>query len=127
MTEVGMALSCGLDFADRVDASVGWPLPSVQVRLVDVDNDTVVEPGEELNADGRLREGEIQLRGPTIFSEYWHNPTATATEFADAEVSSKLNHRNSALQKASDLQKAIVEDSALVLTARMHTYGRYRG
>ncbi|VUC35769.1 unnamed protein product, partial [Clonostachys rosea] len=25
--------------------------------------------------------GEIQLRGPTIFKEYWRNPTATAAEF----------------------------------------------
>lgn len=85
MTEVGMALSCGLDFADRVDASVGWPLPSVQVRLVDLETNTVVEPGEELAADGRPREGEVQLRGPTVFSEYWQNPEATASEFVDAE------------------------------------------
>ncbi|KAK5076245.1 hypothetical protein LTR64_006277 [Lithohypha guttulata] len=85
MTEVGMALSCGLDFADRVDASVGWPLPSVEVRLVDVDSGQVIQPGHEKTVDGRFREGEIQLRGPTIFSEYWQNPTATAEEFVDAE------------------------------------------
>ncbi|KKO97527.1 hypothetical protein THAR02_10366 [Trichoderma harzianum] len=81
MTEVGMALSCGLSFADRVDASVGWPLPSVQARLVDVDTAEVILTGQELDAQGRERSGEIQLRGPTIFKEYWRNPAATEKEF----------------------------------------------
>ncbi|KAL7896966.1 acetyl-CoA synthetase-like protein [Trichoderma sp. TUCIM 5745] len=83
MTEVGMALSCGLSFADRVDASVGWPLPSVQARLVDVDTSQVILPGQEIGPDGRERSGEIQLRGPTIFQEYWHNPAATEKEFTN--------------------------------------------
>lgn len=82
MTEVGMALSCGLDPADRVDASVGWPLPGVQARLVDVDTNVVIPEGQEVDeATGRERSGEIQLRGPTIFKEYWRNPSATASEF----------------------------------------------
>ncbi|OAA62198.1 2-succinylbenzoate-CoA ligase [Cordyceps fumosorosea ARSEF 2679] len=89
MTEVGMALSCGLSFADRVDASVGWPLPSVEVRLVDTDTGAVIpQPNNDnndnqLDARGRERAGEIQLRGPTIFREYWRNPDATAREFVD--------------------------------------------
>lgn len=84
MTEVGMALSCGLDFSDRVDASVGWPLPSVEARLVDVDTGDIIKEGEEVNQEtGRERSGEIQLRGPTIFREYWRNPKATASEFVD--------------------------------------------
>lgn len=86
MTEVGMALSCGLDFGDRVDASVGWPLPSVQARLVDMDTGKIIEEGEEIDPEtGRERSGEIQLRGPTIFREYWRNPTATASEFVEGE------------------------------------------
>ncbi|KAL8785794.1 MAG: hypothetical protein Q9213_003172 [Squamulea squamosa] len=85
MTEVGMALSCGLDFADRVDGSVGWPLPFVEARLVDTETGQVIQEGEELTPDGKEREGEIQLRGPTVFKEYWRNPKATAEEFADAE------------------------------------------
>ncbi|CAK7239870.1 MAG: hypothetical protein STHCBS139747_001305 [Sporothrix thermara] len=84
MTEVGMALSCGLEVAHRVDGSVGWPLPSVEARLVDVDTGDVIAPGEEIDSEGRERAGEIQLRGPTIFAEYWRNPTATASEFAAA-------------------------------------------
>ncbi|KAL9618205.1 MAG: hypothetical protein Q9160_007039 [Pyrenula sp. 1 TL-2023] len=85
MTEVGMALSCGLDFADRVDGSVGWPMPSVEARLVDTETGKVIPRDEETDADGKEREGEIQLRGPTIFSEYWRNPKATSDEFVDAD------------------------------------------
>jgi malonyl-CoA/methylmalonyl-CoA synthetase len=85
MTEVGMALSCGLETADRVDGSVGWPLPGVEARLVDVDTHQVIEKGHEKDADGRERVGEIQLRGPTVFAEYWRNPEATAKEFVDSK------------------------------------------
>ena len=86
MTEVGMALSCGLDDTDRIDGSVGWPLPSVEARLVETDDatgaTTIIPPGSETDpSTGKERQGEIQLRGPTIFSEYWRNPTATAKEF----------------------------------------------
>ncbi|TLS27726.1 hypothetical protein PpBr36_00313 [Pyricularia pennisetigena] len=86
MTEVGMALSCGLADADRVDGSVGWPLPSVEARLVDVDSGEVIKPGEEVDAEGRERAGEVQLRGPTIFAEYWRNPEATAKEFVEDDA-----------------------------------------
>ncbi|MCJ1293993.1 hypothetical protein MMC34_005550 [Xylographa carneopallida] len=85
MTEVGMALSCGLDFRDRVDGSVGWPLPFVEARLVDSETHEVIKVGEEVDAEGKEREGEIQLRGPTIFEEYWKNPRATSEEFVEGE------------------------------------------
>ncbi|KAL2136606.1 hypothetical protein VTI74DRAFT_2635 [Chaetomium olivicolor] len=85
MTEVGMAISCGLDVADRVDGSVGWPLPGVEARLVDVDTHQVIDPGQEQDCNGRERVGEIQLRGPTVFAEYWRNPEATAKEFVDSK------------------------------------------
>ena len=85
MTEVGMALSCGLAFKDRVDGSVGWPLPSVQVRLVDTESGELIRPGEELEFSGKDREGEIQLRGPTVFREYWRNEKASLEEFIDTD------------------------------------------
>lgn len=83
MTEVGMALSCGLDYADRVDGSVGWPLPFVEARLVDTETNDVIRDGEEADKEGKEREGEIQLRGPTIFKEYWQNQKATSEEFVE--------------------------------------------
>ena len=85
MTEVGMALSCGLSFTDRVDGSVGWPLPFVEARLVDTETNEIILPGEEKDAKGSEREGEIQLRGPTVFKEYWRNPKATTEEFVQGE------------------------------------------
>ncbi|KAL3427458.1 AMP-binding enzyme [Phlyctema vagabunda] len=85
MTEVGMALSCGLAYGDRVDGSVGWPLPSVQARLVDTETNEVIQPGEEIGKDGKERDGEVQLRGPTIFKEYWRNEEATRKEFVEGE------------------------------------------
>ncbi|KAF7715919.1 NRPS-like protein biosynthetic cluster [Penicillium ucsense] len=85
MTEVGMALSCGLDFADRVDGSVGWPLPSVETRLMDTETNQVIPVGEEQDANGRERVGEIQLRGPTIFREYWGNEKATRESFVRSD------------------------------------------
>ncbi|PWY78074.1 putative AMP-binding enzyme [Aspergillus sclerotioniger CBS 115572] len=85
MTEVGMAISCGLDFADRVDGSVGWPLPFVEARLVDTDTNEVINAGEERDNNGREREGEIQLRGPTIFQEYWANEKATKESIVSGE------------------------------------------
>ncbi|KAF2172254.1 hypothetical protein M409DRAFT_63004 [Zasmidium cellare ATCC 36951] len=83
MTEVGMALSCGLDDIDRIDGSVGWPLPSVEARLVDPDTQEIIKPGEETTSEGKERSGEIQLRGPTIFKGYWRNPEATKKEFTE--------------------------------------------
>ena len=86
MTEVGMALSCGLAFTDRVDGSVGWPLPGVEVRLVDTETSTAIPLGNEIDPNsGKEREGEIQLRGPTVFSEYWRNESATSSEFSPAD------------------------------------------
>lgn len=86
MTEVGMAISCGLDYSDRVESSVGWPLPLVEARLAEKNDETgeetIIAVGDETNpVTGKERQGEIQLRGKTIFTEYWRNPEATKKEF----------------------------------------------
>jgi malonyl-CoA/methylmalonyl-CoA synthetase len=72
MTEIGMALSNPLR-GERVPGSVGRPLPSVEVRLVGEDGEPV--------APGTL--GEIEVRGPSVFLEYWGQPEATRAVFRD--------------------------------------------
>jgi malonyl-CoA/methylmalonyl-CoA synthetase len=71
MTEIGMALSNPL-VGERRAGSVGVPLPGVEVRLVAEDGSAI---GTEDNP------GEIQVRGPCVFREYWDNPVATAASF----------------------------------------------
>ncbi|MEH2408853.1 acyl-CoA synthetase [Nostoc sp.] len=72
MTEIGMALSNSLH-GERRSGYVGKPLPDVEVRLVD-------ESGELVSAG---TPGEIQVKGPGVFLEYWQNPQATAKAFQD--------------------------------------------
>jgi malonyl-CoA/methylmalonyl-CoA synthetase len=72
MTEIGMGLSNSYR-GERYPGSVGVPLPSVEVRLVDDDG------GE--TGDGQP--GEIQVRGPAVFREYWERPDDTAAAFTD--------------------------------------------
>ncbi|AUB37193.1 ACSF3, malonyl-CoA/methylmalonyl-CoA synthetase [Nostoc flagelliforme CCNUN1] len=72
MTEIGMALSNPLH-GERLSGYVGKPLPEVEVRLVD-ENGELVPAGTP---------GEIQVKGPGVFLEYWQNPQATAKAFQD--------------------------------------------
>lgn len=72
MTEIGMALSNPLE-GERVVGHVGAPLPRVEVRLA-------TEHGEP-PAPGRP--GEIHVRGPGVFREYWGRPQATREAFTD--------------------------------------------
>jgi len=84
MTEIGMGLSNPLH-GERVPGHVGTPLPGVEVRLVD-DDAGVVEPGIEGTAvehDIEGIEGEIQVRGPGVFLEYWRRPEETREAFQE--------------------------------------------
>ncbi|HWO89582.1 MAG TPA: acyl-CoA synthetase [Gemmatimonadales bacterium] len=72
MTEIGMALSNPLR-GERRAGSVGLPLPRVEVRLVD-------ETGAPV-AHGTP--GELEVRGPNVFLEYWRRKDATAAAFRD--------------------------------------------
>ncbi|XP_075795967.1 malonate--CoA ligase ACSF3, mitochondrial isoform X1 [Pelodiscus sinensis] len=90
MTEVGMALSNPLHGV-RVPGSVGTPLPGVEVRIATEslrrdgpsyaihaqgdERDTKVTPG----LDGK--EGELFVKGPTVFREYWNRPEETKAAF----------------------------------------------
>ncbi|XP_047645680.1 malonate--CoA ligase ACSF3, mitochondrial isoform X7 [Phacochoerus africanus] len=89
MTEIGMALSNSL--TTRLPGSVGTPLPGVEVRIVSGnlqkdgcpcivhaegnERDTEVTPGFE------EKEGELLVRGPSVFREYWDQPEETRSAF----------------------------------------------
>ncbi len=72
MTEIGMALSNPL-VGERFPGHVGVPLPAVAVRLVDESGAPVPE-GEA---------GELEVRGPAVFREYWQRPDETQAAFRD--------------------------------------------
>lgn len=72
MTEIGMALSNPVD-GERRAGHVGQPLPGIEVRLVD-------EAGSPLEGSAG---GEIQVRGPTVFSTYWEREHETRAAFAE--------------------------------------------
>jgi long-chain acyl-CoA synthetase len=55
----------------RFSATVGLPLPSTDVKLLD-DQDNEVEVGEA---------GEVCAKGPQVMRGYWRNPEATADAF----------------------------------------------
>ncbi|MDE2980121.1 MAG: acyl-CoA synthetase [Gemmatimonadota bacterium] len=72
MTEIGMALSNPLE-GERRAGHVGHPLPGVEVRIVDGD-------GQPVRAGAQ---GEIVIRGPQVFREYWRRPRETDASFRD--------------------------------------------
>lgn len=72
MTEIGMALSNPLH-GERMPGCVGTPLPGVEVRLCS-------ESGE---CFGEGTPGEIEVRGPSVFAEYWNKPEATRESFRE--------------------------------------------
>jgi malonyl-CoA/methylmalonyl-CoA synthetase len=72
MTEIGMALSNPLK-GERRPGFVGTPLPGVEVRRVD-------ENGAAVPDDVP---GEVEVRGPNVFQEYWRKPDATRAAFRD--------------------------------------------
>ena len=72
MTEIGMALSNPLH-GERRPGFVGNPLPGVEVRVVD-------EAARPVS-DGTP--GELEVRGPSVFREYWRRPDETERTFRE--------------------------------------------
>ncbi len=71
MTETGIMLSNPVT-GQRVAGQVGVPLPQVEMRIVDPVTGQPVECGVV---------GELQTRGPHVFSGYWQAPEKTRRSF----------------------------------------------
>jgi malonyl-CoA/methylmalonyl-CoA synthetase len=71
MTEGGMFTSNPYT-GERRGGTVGLPLPGVDLRIVD--DQGAVCPANEV--------GNIQVKGPNVFSGYWHLPEKTREEFS---------------------------------------------
>lgn len=108
MTEIGMALSNTLNedkVKKRLPRFVGQPLPNVQIRITrpENDKDVLLEAHGEFNkglwsneadkesgtvkitpglsSDLEPIQGNLHVKGPGIFTEYWNRPDATRKQF----------------------------------------------
>ncbi|WP_298441603.1 long-chain-fatty-acid--CoA ligase FadD [uncultured Ferrimonas sp.] len=77
LTESSPAASFSPYTSTGFDGTIGLPLPSTQMRLVDeIGNPSA--PGER---------GEIQIKGPQVMAGYWQRPDATAEVLKDGWLS----------------------------------------
>jgi malonyl-CoA/methylmalonyl-CoA synthetase len=72
MTEIGMGISNPYR-GERRAGHIGQALPGVQIRLVNAEGVVTTE-----NVSG-----EIQIKGPNVFQEYWKKPEATKKSFSE--------------------------------------------
>ncbi|MFB6437138.1 acyl-CoA synthetase [Streptomyces sp. NPDC056411] len=105
MTETLMITSVRADGPEAA-GTVGVPLPGVYVRLVD-------DAGRPLEGDDGETVGEIQVRGPNLFTEYLNRPDATAAAFdggwfrtGDMAVRDPSGNYRIVGRKATDLIKS---------------------
>ncbi|XP_067308109.1 malonate--CoA ligase ACSF3, mitochondrial [Pseudorasbora parva] len=87
MTEIGMALSNPLK-GTSVPGAVGIPLPGVEVRIMMTNSTSAViaegnRKGTQVKAGLEGKEGELLVRGSSVFQKYWNKPQETADTFTE--------------------------------------------
>lgn len=73
MTEIGMAISNPL-LGERKPGHIGRPLPGVKVQLISEQNELITGPDDM---------GEIRVKSPSVFLEYWGKKEVTKASFSD--------------------------------------------
>ena len=73
MTETTMNSSNPYD-GERRAGTVGFPLPNIELRVVDPETSDNLPIGEI---------GNLEVRGPNVFQGYWRMPEKTAEDFRD--------------------------------------------
>lgn len=73
MTETNMTTSNPYD-GERRAGTVGFPLPDVEIRVVEPETGKLVPEGEV---------GVLEVRGPNVFKGYWRMPEKTREEFRE--------------------------------------------
>lgn len=72
MTEFVMALSNPLK-GERKPGTVGKPFPGIQVKII----------ADEESVNGNTGMGELCIKSPSLFKEYWKLPEVTKESFTD--------------------------------------------
>lgn len=74
LTEASPVVCCAALRVPSKPLSIGQPVPSTDIRFIDI----------ETNAPARLGErGELQVRGPQVMLGYYNNPEASKEAFMD--------------------------------------------
>ncbi|MDA8451685.1 long-chain-fatty-acid--CoA ligase [Acidovorax sp. NCPPB 3859] len=69
LSETSPSASCNPVTTKEYTGTIGVPLPSTRMKLIDDEGRTVTEPG---------RAGEIAIHGPQVMAGYWQRPDETA-------------------------------------------------
>ncbi len=69
LSETSPSASCNPVTTKEYTGTIGVPIPSTRMKLIDDEGRTVTEPG---------RAGEIVIHGPQVMAGYWQRPDETA-------------------------------------------------
>ena len=69
LSETSPSVSCNPVTQKEFTGSIGVPLPSTFMKLIDDDGHDMLQPGEP---------GEIAIKGPQVMAGYWQRPDETA-------------------------------------------------